>query len=58
MVLAGMEFAFMPEYSVTLSGMLCRPLIEPEVSRTVMLASMPGQPHSPAGAAFMRGQGP
>ena len=54
MVLAGMGFAFMPEYSVTLSGMLCRPLIEPEVSRTVMLASMPGRPHSPAGEAFMR----
>ncbi len=54
MVLADMGFAFMPEYSVTLSGMLSRPLVEPEVKRTVQLAWMPGRPHSPAGQAFIR----
>ncbi|MDP7341969.1 MAG: LysR family transcriptional regulator substrate-binding protein, partial [Alphaproteobacteria bacterium] len=54
MVLAEMGFAFMPEYSVTLSGMLSRPLVEPEVKRTVQLAWMPGRPHSPAGQAFIR----
>ena len=47
-------FAFMPEYSVTLAGLLVRPLLEPEVRRDVVLATMPGRPHSPAVAAFMR----
>jgi DNA-binding transcriptional LysR family regulator len=54
MVLADMGFAFMPEYSVTASGMLSRPLIEPEVMRTVQMVWMPGRPHSPAGDAFIR----
>jgi DNA-binding transcriptional LysR family regulator len=54
MVLAGIGFAFMPEYSVTLPGLLVRPLNHPEVRREVVLATMPGRPHSPAVAAFMR----
>jgi DNA-binding transcriptional LysR family regulator len=54
MVLAGIGFAFMPEYSVTLPGLVQRPLIEPEVSRKVAVATMPGRPHSPAVAALMR----
>lgn len=54
MVLAGIGFAFMPEYSVTLPGLVQRPLIEPEVSRSVVAASMPGRQHSPAAAALMR----
>ena len=54
MVLAEMGFAFMPEYSVTLGGMLSRPLIEPEVKRTVNIVSMPGRPQTPAGEAFVR----
>jgi DNA-binding transcriptional LysR family regulator len=53
MVLAQMGFAFMPEYSVTLPGLLSRPLINPEVHREVALASMPGRPHSPAIAALV-----
>jgi DNA-binding transcriptional LysR family regulator len=54
MVLARIGFAFMPEYSVTLPGLLTRPLVEPEVRRDVVLATMPGRPHSPAVAAFVR----
>jgi hypothetical protein len=54
MVLAKMGFAFMPEYSVTANSMLGRPLIEPEVRRTVMIVSMRGRPYSPAGKAFVR----
>jgi DNA-binding transcriptional LysR family regulator len=54
MVLAGIGFAFMPEYSVTLPGLVQRPLIEPEVSRSVVAASVPGRQHSPAAAALMR----
>lgn len=54
MVMAGMGFAFMPEYSVTLSGLLRRPLVEPTVERTVALVNVAGRQHSPAGAAFTR----
>ncbi len=54
MVLAGIGFAFMPEYSVTQPELIQRPLIEPEVSRTISLASVPGRPFSPAVSAFVR----
>lgn len=54
MVLAGIGFAFMPEYSVSLPGLIQRPLIEPDVARTVTAATMPGRPHSPATAALLR----
>lgn len=54
MVLARIGFAFMPEYSVTLPGLVQRALVAPEVSRTVSLATVPGRPYSPAVAAFVR----
>jgi DNA-binding transcriptional LysR family regulator len=54
MVLAGIGFAFMPEYSVTLPGLSQRPLVEPEVTRTVAAATMPGRAQAPATAAFLR----
>lgn len=54
MVLARIGFAFMPECSVTLPNLLQRPLIEPEVSRTISLLSVPGRPYSPATAALLR----
>lgn len=54
MVLARIGFAFMPEYSVTLPELMIRPLVEPEVTRTIALASMPGRRHSPAVEAFTR----
>lgn len=54
MVLARIGFAFMPECSVTLPDLLQRPLIEPEVSRTISLLSVPGRPFSPATAAMVR----
>lgn len=54
MVLARMGFAFMPEYSVTLPELLQRPLVEPAVSRTISLASLPGRQFSPATAALVR----
>jgi DNA-binding transcriptional LysR family regulator len=54
MVLAGIGFAFMPEYSVTLPGLSQRPLVEPEVARTVVAATMPGRAQAPATAAFLR----
>jgi len=54
MVLARIGFAFMPEYSVSLPGLLQRPLIEPEVERSISLVSVPGRPFSPAVQAFVR----
>ena len=54
MVLARIGFAFMPECSVTISEILQRPLVEPEVTRTISLVSMAGRPYSPATAAMVR----
>lgn len=54
MVLAGIGFAFMPEYCVTLPGLLQRPLYEPEVQRSVAVVTVPGRKHSPALDAMMR----
>ena len=54
MVLARIGFAFMPEYCVALPGLVQRPLIEPEVSRTIALAHVPGRRFSPATAAMVR----
>ncbi|MBM3490710.1 MAG: LysR family transcriptional regulator [Alphaproteobacteria bacterium] len=54
MALAGMGFNFIPQYSVTLEGLLTRPLVEPEIRRTVHLVTVRGRPHSPAVGAFVR----
>ena len=54
MVQAGLGFAFMPEYSVTLPGLVQRPLTEPEVTREVALVTPRGRPHTPAMAALVR----
>jgi DNA-binding transcriptional LysR family regulator len=54
MVLARIGFAFMPEYSVTLPGLLQRPLIEPSLKRTISLINVSGRPFSPAVSAFVR----
>ena len=55
MVLAGIGFAFMPEYSVSLPGLVQRPLTEPEVTRDVVAVTMPGRRYSPPVEALMRG---
>jgi DNA-binding transcriptional LysR family regulator len=54
MVMANIGFAFMPEYSVTHPDSVRRPLVEPEVKRTISLITVPGRKHSPAVAAFIR----
>lgn len=53
MVLAGLGFAFMPQYSVRLSGLQQRPLVDPPVERAVMVADVRGRPRSPAVRLFM-----
>jgi len=54
MVLAGLGFAFMPEYSVTVGGLLSRPLVEPAVSRDVHAFEVRGRERTPAAALFLR----
>jgi DNA-binding transcriptional LysR family regulator len=54
MVKAGLGFGFFPEYSVTEPDLSWRPLVEPEFTRTINLATVRGRPHSPAVGAFMR----
>ncbi|WP_374397353.1 LysR family transcriptional regulator [Sphingopyxis sp.] len=54
MIKAGLGFGFFPESSVTDPDLVVRPLIEPEYSRTVYLATVRGRPHSPAVGAFVR----
>jgi len=53
MVLAGLGFTYIPEYAITMPDLAVRPLIEPEVWRTVQLVTMRGRPHSPAVGAFV-----
>lgn len=54
MVLAGIGFAFMPEFSVSLPGLMQRPLIEPAVERQVVAMTVPGRRYSPGLESFMR----
>ena len=53
MVVAGMGFAFLPEYSITAAGMLSRPLVEPPVEREVAIVCVAGRRLTPAAAAFV-----
>lgn len=52
MVLAGLGFAFMPEHSVTVSGLLTRPLVDPVVERSVVAVEVRGRKRSPAAVHF------
>lgn len=52
MVLAGLGFAFMPEHSVTLSGLLTRPLVDPAVERAVVVVEVRGRKRTPAASLF------
>jgi DNA-binding transcriptional LysR family regulator len=54
MILAGLGFGFIPEYSITLPGVHARPLVEPTITRTVLLVTVRGRPHAPAVSAFVR----
>lgn len=54
MVLARIGLAVMPEYSVTVPDLVQRPIIDPAISRTIALLSVPGRPFSQATAAMVR----
>jgi DNA-binding transcriptional LysR family regulator len=55
MVMASIGFAFMPEYSVTHPDSVRRPLVDPEVKRTISLITVRGRKYAPAVSAFLRG---
>jgi LysR family hydrogen peroxide-inducible transcriptional activator len=46
MVLAGLGLTLMPERSPLLPNLLMRPIVEPEVTRTISLVTVAGRPHS------------
>jgi len=54
MVLAGLGFTFIPEYAVTMPGLCVRPLIEPDITRTIQVVTVRGRPHVPSVGAFVR----
>lgn len=54
MILAGLGFGFFSEFSVTMPGIVVKPLIEPEFVREINLVTMRGRPHSPAVGALVR----
>jgi DNA-binding transcriptional LysR family regulator len=54
MILAGLGFGFFPEFAVTVPELVCRPLVEPEMERSIHLVTVRGRPHSPAVGALVR----
>lgn len=48
MVAAGVGMTLMPEFLPIIEGIETRPIVDPEVSRTVSLVTVAGRPHSPA----------
>ncbi len=54
MVLQGMGICLIPEYSITVEGLLCRPLSEPDLTRNVEMVTVSGHKRSPAVNAFIQ----
>ncbi len=54
MISAGMGCACMPEFMIFLPELLSRPLVEPQVQRTICIATMHGRQQSPAIDLFVR----
>jgi len=53
MVLAGLGFTIIPEFAVTVPGLVVLPLVEPEFVREINLVTVRGRPHSSAVGAFV-----
>lgn len=53
MIKAEMGLGLFPEFCVTNPGLTTRPLTDPPFSRTIMLVTVRGRPHSPALGAFV-----
>lgn len=54
MASARLGFCFLPEDAVGQADLVVRPLVEPELERTVNLLTVRGRPHSAALGAFVR----
>lgn len=54
MARAGLGFAIVPEFALTVDGLQTRPLIDPPLARSIDLVTIRGRPHSPAVGAFVR----
>ena len=54
MVAAGLGICFLPEFSAIVPGVLTRPVIDPEVSREIVMVNVAGRRYSPALLTFMR----
>jgi len=52
MALAGLGFAFMPQYSVTLPELVTRPLLDPIVERRIAAVEVRGRKRSPVAKLF------
>lgn len=52
LIAAGIGVCFMPEFSATTPGVFTRPVINPEIVRSVSLVTVAGRRFSPAVAAF------
>jgi LysR family transcriptional regulator, hydrogen peroxide-inducible genes activator len=53
MVLAGLGCSAIPEFALTVAGLVLLPLVEPEVSRTIQLVSVRGRAHTAQVGAFV-----
>jgi DNA-binding transcriptional LysR family regulator len=51
---AGLGLLFIPEFAITVDGLVVRPLVDPELKRTIQLVTVRGRPQSPAVGAFVR----
>ncbi len=54
LTLAGFGFGLTPEFALAAPGIVARPLVDPDVSRTINLVTVRGRPHSPAIAALVQ----
>ena len=54
MVMAGFGISFIPEYMPMLPNLPSRTLVDPAVSRRIIIATVAGRPHSPAVSTFVR----
>jgi LysR family transcriptional regulator, hydrogen peroxide-inducible genes activator len=53
MIMSGFGCTTIPEFAITVPGLPSRPLVEPEVYRTVNLVTVRGRPHGPAVGALV-----
>lgn len=53
MIMSGFGCTTIPEFAITIPNLPSRPLVEPEVFRTVNLVTVRGRPHGPAVGALV-----